>query len=243
LYGALKGKSHNSGDEYYTRREDILKFLPHFDLSNKTVYCPCDSDKSEFVKYFKEEAHCKELIYTSDDFRTHEDLFEKADIIITNPPFSLKIEFMDIIKKYDKDFIVILPNIFCQQLMPDELNNKIYIYNFVKYFNVPEGNKRLDVNCKWFSSLYKEELLPKHSPTFSGKYTIEVDNNGREYKYFSWKDINNVENNEEFLVPITYDTGWKIIYPKLRILKRAPKTFNKETGKNSFARFVVKFVE
>ena len=95
LNGALKNK--RVDDEFYTRAVDIEKFLQYWDLSDKIVYCPCDSDKSEFVKYFKKNGKCKELIYTSDDFRTHEDLFEKADIIITNPPFSLKIEFLNII--------------------------------------------------------------------------------------------------------------------------------------------------
>ena len=60
LRGALKGKAYNSGDEYYTRKEDINKFLPYWDFSDKIVYCPCDTEKSEFVKYFKQKGKCKE---------------------------------------------------------------------------------------------------------------------------------------------------------------------------------------
>lgn len=74
-------------DEFYTRKEDVEAALPEWDLSNKIVYCCADSKESEFVKYFKQPGKCKELIYTSDDFRTHEDLFQRADVIVTNPLF------------------------------------------------------------------------------------------------------------------------------------------------------------
>lgn len=102
-------------DEYYTRKEDVEAALSKVDLSDKKVYCPCDSEESEFVKYFQQPGKCKELRYNSDDFRKHDEDWEWADVIATNPPFSLSTEFGKYIKRFDKRYIVvsrILPTIF-----------------------------------------------------------------------------------------------------------------------------------
>lgn len=101
-------------DEFYTPLETVRiifeQYLKNYDFSDKIIYCPCDSEKSNFVIYLKEKRNClkyKELIYTSDDFNTHRDLFEKADLIITNPPFSLLIkQFLPLLKEIKKDFFI-----------------------------------------------------------------------------------------------------------------------------------------
>ena len=101
-------------DEYYTRYEHVKnifeRYIPIEELKDKIIYCPCDSDESNFVIYLKEhkdDIQYKELIYTSDDYNTHLDLFEKCDIIITNPPFSKIIkEFIPILNKVNKKFFI-----------------------------------------------------------------------------------------------------------------------------------------
>lgn len=238
LNGALKTK--RVDDEFYTRKEDIENFLPYWDLSDKIVYCPCDSDKSEFVKYFKKNGKCKELIYTSDDFRTHEDLFEKADIIITNPPFSLKIEFLNIIRKYSKDYILILASISTMAYKIEELNNEIYIYKSLREFNRPDGSIGA-VGCKWYSNIYNPDgnVYQNHNLTFSGNYKINVDKNGVEYKFYNWCDIPK-DIKGEFLVPVTYDSSYKHYFPSLKILEKKNDLFDKESGKQCFARFLIK---
>lgn len=241
ITASLKGKAYNSGDEYYTRKEDIEDFLPYWDLSDKVVYCPCDSEKSEFVKYFKQKGKCKELIYTSDDFRTHEDLFQKADIIITNPPFSLKIDFLNMIRKYKKDYIIILHCISTQLYSIEELNNKVYIYGQIEWFNTP-NNELKRVYCKWFSNMYNPEkiILTKHKMTFSGKYKTEYDKNGDMYKFYSWIDIN-LSEKEIFLTPITYDSGYKFHIPNLEIIGHRRHMYKDRELKNlTFQRFLCK---
>ena len=101
-------------DEYYTRYEHVKnifeRYIPIEELKDKIIYCPCDSDESNFVIYLtehKDDIQYKELIYTSDDYNTHLDLFEKCDIIITNPPFSKIIkEFIPILNKVNKKFFI-----------------------------------------------------------------------------------------------------------------------------------------
>lgn len=43
-------------DEFYTQRctiEEELAYWPNL-FQNKTVYCNCDTDESEFVRFFKD---------------------------------------------------------------------------------------------------------------------------------------------------------------------------------------------
>ena len=116
-------------DEYYTRYEHVKNIFERYihieELKDKIIYCPCDSDESNFVIYLKEhkdDIQYKELIYTSDDFNTHLDLFEKCDIIITNPPFSKIIkEFIPILNKVNKKFFIF-----------GSLISMINFYSFIK---------------------------------------------------------------------------------------------------------------
>ena len=97
-------------DEYYTLMKDVIQHVEVFKkewYKDKIIYCPFSSDESNFVKYFKEhgkELGIKELMYTSDDYKNHEDLWMKADLVIDNPPFSIFIsEILPwMIKLWDK---------------------------------------------------------------------------------------------------------------------------------------------
>lgn len=110
----ISAAKRNAYDEYYTTKEHVEylfdKYIPKECLKDKIVYSFCDSEDSEFVKYIKshkDELQYKEYIYTSDDYNTHYDLFEKCDVIITNPPFSkLNKEIIPILNKYKKKFFI-----------------------------------------------------------------------------------------------------------------------------------------
>lgn len=79
----------NKNDEYYTPRyaiEPIIKKLK----PNSTIWCPFDTQESNYVKMFKENGF--NVIYghisTGQDFFNTE--VPKCDYIISNPPYSLK---------------------------------------------------------------------------------------------------------------------------------------------------------
>lgn len=92
---ALNRAKFVKNDEYYTLMKDVIQHVQVFKkewYKDKIIYCPFSSDESNFVKYFKEhgkELGIKELMYTSDDYKNHEDLWMKADLVIDNPPFSI----------------------------------------------------------------------------------------------------------------------------------------------------------
>lgn len=100
-------------DEFYTQRKDVENELQHYvkHFNDKVIYCNCDTESSEFVKYFQDNAKAlgiKELLYSSCDFRSEEsiNLLKKADIVVTNPPFSLFREYVAQLMAYDKQFLI-----------------------------------------------------------------------------------------------------------------------------------------
>ena len=85
-------------DEFYTPMEPIRTELQHYmgELKNKIILCLCDRPDSNFVKFFRkleESNHIKKLLWSSSNFLLDQNLWNEADIIITNPPFSLFRDF------------------------------------------------------------------------------------------------------------------------------------------------------
>lgn len=110
----LQEAKKKKNDEFYTPYsmvESIVKAFKEELWKDQIIYCPCDADWSNFPKYFKEhkELGYKEIWQTSDDFHGHADLFERCDIIITNPPFSIIRDWLDFIAKFNKKVIYVCP--------------------------------------------------------------------------------------------------------------------------------------
>lgn len=145
IYKALFGGKIAFNDEYYTRKEDVEAGLARVNLSDKKVYCPCDSEESEFVKYFQQPGKCKELRYNSDDFRNHPEDWEWADVIVTNPPFSLATEFGKWISKYNKRYVLVSPII--PRIM-EWMKHVHFLHRFNKFKNTDKK-----VLCGFFTDL------------------------------------------------------------------------------------------
>ena len=109
MIAAKKAKN----DEFYTQLVDIENELRSYPeaFRDKTVYCNCDSPESNFVKYFEtnfERLGLRKLLTShlhngEGDFRSEESiaLLREADIVVTNPPFSLFREFVAQLIEYD----------------------------------------------------------------------------------------------------------------------------------------------
>ena len=204
-------------DEYYTRYEHVKnifeRYIPIEELKDKIIYCPCDSEESNFVIYLKEhkdDIQYKELIYTSDDFNNHLDLFEKCDIIITNPPFSKIIkEFIPILKKVNKKFFIL-------GSMVSIWDYALRLKNNVKFIRVPQEDaftfimpedSNLTNNPLYIyisnmniNNYYKEPTFDKEEKNMV--YVIR-NSDGKKFKHYS--RINNIPLDEydEIYVPVT----------------------------------------
>jgi hypothetical protein len=85
------------------------------------------------------------------DFRSKEciSLLKQCDIVVTNPPFSLFRDFINIIKQYNKQFIIWANNnsIICKNFFPLLKDNKVwlgYIRNKTCTFRVPDDAVKYD---------------------------------------------------------------------------------------------------
>lgn len=202
LIEAKKAKN----DEFYTRYEDIKKEVDNYkeQLKGLTIYCPCDDyRKSQFYQYFKDnfiDFQLKAVITTcypnglmatyngeekiyklkgDGDFRSDEcsKIRDSADIIITNPPFSLMRYFIAWIG--DKKFLIIgTPNIITyKNVFTKIMNNTMragYVFSKKAEFDLPDGGSK-NVNIAWWTTLQVNAKKPlvltkKYDPSLYPKY-------------------------------------------------------------------------
>ena len=109
---SLNKSMKNKNDERYTPPilvKPILKYIK----PNSIIWCPFDTKDSEFVIQLKQAGH--RVIYSHIDLG--QDFFEyepkeNYDYIISNPPFSKKLDILDRLYKLDKPFAMLM-NIEC----------------------------------------------------------------------------------------------------------------------------------
>lgn len=100
-----------NGDEYYTPDYVVEAILPYIKNNKdiKVIWCPFDKEYSEFVKILKREGY--EVINThidhGQDFLTYEPDFD-FDLIISNPPFSIKNEVFKKVISYNKKWALLM---------------------------------------------------------------------------------------------------------------------------------------
>lgn len=215
----LKLQFKETNDEFYTLYESIKQVMEYNitdQLAGKIIYLPCDTVNSNIYKYLvdtKEKYKIKEIIRTDDDFRTHEDLFERADVVITNPPFSLKWQFYNMILKYNCNFIIYLHKMSLTtsnnntKLLKHCIQGKVKIYKdfLTAKFTGPDGEYKW-AECYIFSDLFKETTYINNDGSkrifeFKKSFAnIKHEYNTADYAY---KDCLNV--NRFYDIPYDYD--------------------------------------
>ena len=123
------------------------------------------------------------------DFRSQEclDILKVADIVVTNPPFSLFREYVAQLMEYGKKFIIIGSKnaITYKDFFPLLKDNKVWIgYNNVNDFQQPDGSFKKFGNIGWFTNLDIEKrhekivlqkiYTPEEYPTYDNYEAINV---------------------------------------------------------------------
>ena len=107
--GYLTAKTDKASDEVYTPDyavKPILKFLK----PGSVIWCPFDTENSEYVKIFKEAGY--KVIYSHIDNGQNFFEFEPKedyDVIISNPPFSIKDDILRRLNELDKPYAMLMP--------------------------------------------------------------------------------------------------------------------------------------
>lgn len=155
-------------------------------------------DMFDIIELFKSGENTLTELKGDGDFRSTEciELLKEADIVVTNPPFSLFIEYVKQLMDYDKKFIIIggVNALHYKEIFPLIKDNKLWLGISMdssnRYFRVPDtyeltektgkvidGVKYAFVKgCLWFTNLDNktrhEELIlvKKYNPEEYPKY-------------------------------------------------------------------------
>jgi len=138
-----------------------------------------DLDDVEYL--LKHDKNTATPLKSDGDFRSEEciELLKEADIVVTNPPFSLFREYVEQLMDYDKKFLIIGNDNARTYLEIFRLikKNKMWSgYKRVKEFKQPDGTIKKFGNVGWFTNLDVEKryefltLYKKYSPEEYPKY-------------------------------------------------------------------------
>ena len=148
--------------------------------NGKGVALVYEGDKNGNRNVDDEEINVTEL-NGNGDFRSEEciEFLKEADIVVTNPPFSLFREYVAQLMQYGKKFLIIgnMNAITYKEIFPYIKNNELWLgITSVKDFIQPNGEMKKFGNICWLTNLEhskrnEELILYKHyNPTEYPKY-------------------------------------------------------------------------
>lgn len=171
----------NKNDERYTPKilvKPIIDFIP----KGKTIWCPFDTKDSEFVIEFEKKGY--KVIYShiweGKDFFEYEPA--NYDYIISNPPFSKKLEVLKRLYELNKPFAMLM-NIEClnyQVVGNFFLDKELQLLIFDKKVSF-DGN-----TASFNTSYFCNKILPKDLMF----YHLEHNNTGNNFTGSKMGDVN-----------------------------------------------------
>jgi len=160
------------------------------EITNVKDYDGNGSTNLADVEYLlKHEGNALTLLNENGDFRSKEciKLLEQADVVITNPPFSLFREYIEQLIEYEKQFIIVAPDsaLHYKDIFKLIKDGKLWLgYGRVKEFMQPNGTIKKMGNVSWFTNLdttKRHELLtmykrytPREYPHYDNYDAIDV---------------------------------------------------------------------
>lgn len=142
-------------------------------------------------------------IQSNGDFRSSAciQLLKQADIVVTNPPFSLFREYIAQLMDYGKEFLVIgnMNALTYKEVFPLIKNNEVWLgFSHPKQFRKPDGTVQTFGNILWFTNLDHEK---RHEPLdLRGTYYW-----GHEADYPRYDNYDAIEVSRVQDIPCDYD--------------------------------------
>ena len=134
------------------------------------------------------------------DFRNQEclNLLDEADIVVTNPPFSLFREYVAVLMEHKKKFLIIgsLNAVKYSECFPFIMNNQMWLgNNNVHDFMQPDGTVKKFGNINWYTNL---DFAKRHE-----KIILWKEYNDKEYPKYETYDA--IEVSKVTNIPVNYD--------------------------------------
>lgn len=153
--------SKGGNDECYTPPEGvkpILKYIP----KDKIIWCPFDTEDSNFTKMLRAEGHniIATHISKGQDFYVYEP--DNWDIIVSNPPFTNKRGIFERALSFNKPFALLMTNTWLNDAAPKQLfkDKDLQLLMFDKRIKYINNGVQLS-HPTFSSSYYCYKLLPK----------------------------------------------------------------------------------
>lgn len=205
--------------------KEIVNYKTH--LQGKIIYCNCDKESSNFWLYFYQcfddlgiqkviathlnpngkayklefdgNSLSKTYLNGNGDFFTKEciDILISCDIVITNPPFSLYREYVNMLIEYNKKFLIIgsQNSVTYKDIFPLIRDNKMWMgINSVKKFQKPDKSIQTFGNVCWFTNL--ENHKRTQELILTKKYNV---NDYKKYDNYDAINVNKVSD-----IPVDY---------------------------------------
>tara|TARA_R100001126_G_scaffold102717_2_gene88563 strand:+ start:2835 stop:3431 length:597 start_codon:yes stop_codon:yes gene_type:complete len=154
--------SSGNNDECYTPDyavKPILEYIP----KDVTVWCPFDTDKSEFVRLIsKQNKVINSHLDDGQDFLQWQPK-DDWDMIVSNPPFSNKRKFFERALSFDKPFALIMTNTWLNDSTPKILfkDKDLQLLMFDKRMEFNQSDGKVNNKITFSSSYYCWNFLPK----------------------------------------------------------------------------------
>lgn len=135
------------------------------------------------------------------DFRSKEsiELLKQADIVVTNPPFSLFREYVNQLIEYKKKFLIIgnINAISYRECFELIKTDQMWLgYNTVRHFGRPDGTMYETARSFWYTNL---DIAKRHEDIILYKTY-----SGNETKYPKYENFNAINVDRTFDIPVDY---------------------------------------
>lgn len=192
----LSAAKRAKNDEFYTQLTDIEKELRNYKkhFRGKTVLCNCDDPFESGENELTE-------LEGDGDFRSEEclALLEEADVVVTNPPFSLFREYVATLMEYGKKFIAIGSQnaITYKEFFPLLKNDEVWPgVTHPKEFVQRNGEIKKFGNICWFTNL---DIRKRHEELILVKKYA-----GHEDEYPKYDNYDAIEVSKVVNIPLDY---------------------------------------
>lgn len=140
------------------------------------------------------------LLKCDGDFRSDDclEMLDECDIVVTNPPFSLFRDYVAMMMKHEKKFLVIgsLNAITYKEFFPLLKNNKVWLgYTKVKEFLQADGSVKKFGNVGWFTNL---DISKRHDAIILQKKYMPS-------KYLRYDNYDSINVDKISDIPYDYD--------------------------------------
>jgi hypothetical protein len=151
-----KGKN----DENYTPRyavEPLLEFIPK---NLPRIWCPFDTEDSEFVKVLREAGHIVIASHIKNGLDYYKYEPNSWNIMISNPPFTNKRQIFERALSFNKPFALLMTNTWLNDSAPKQLfkDKELQLLMFDKRIDF-SGDKKITFSSSYYCWNFLDEQI------------------------------------------------------------------------------------